>query len=153
MFPKMEDKRPPVTRGAIENFERASGLTLPKSYKEFLLETNGGAPTYDSFPVHGMADRKFETVQSFAGIGVPIPTTELAWGYDLYSGGIPSGILPIAGNGGGDWICLDLRDGQERVALWDFRHHWGTGEWREQDLYHIADSFEGFLKLLQPNPY
>jgi hypothetical protein len=46
-----------------------------------------------------------------------------------------------------------MRDGRERVVLWDHRPFWGTGEWRESDLYHVADSFEEFLASLRPNPY
>jgi hypothetical protein len=92
-------------------------------------------------------------MQSFAGIGVREPTDELAYSYDLYVGGFPRGIVPIAGNGGGDYTCLDLRNGKERVAFWDKRHFWGTGEWRERDFYHVADSFAEFLGSLRPNPY
>ncbi len=28
----------------------------------------------------------------------------------------------------------------------------GTGEWREQDLFHVADSFEQLLDMLEPVP-
>lgn len=153
MFPEIENGNPPTTLAAIEDFERERGLTLPRLYKEFLLATNGGSPKNPAFPIQGMPDRKFETIQAFLGIGVRVPTSELAYAHDLYSGGIPQGIVPIAGNGGGDYMCLDLRNGKERIAFWDLRHFWGTGEWRESDFYHVANSFAEFLALLQPNPY
>jgi hypothetical protein len=153
MFPKMTDANPPTTLAAIESFERERGLVLPGLYKEFLLAINGGAPEAPAFPIHGNPTASTGVMQSFAGIGVREPTSELAYAYDLYFGGIPRGIVPIAGNGGGDYICLDLRNGKERVAFWDKRHFWGTGEWRERDLYHVADSFAEFLGSLRPNPY
>jgi cell wall assembly regulator SMI1 len=150
MFPEMRRNNTPTTAAAIDEFERQRGITLPRSYKEFLLALNGGVPKFTAFPVHDVPGG-FQLVQSFAGIGVREPTDELAWSNDLYAGGIPHGIVLIAGNGGGDYICLDLRDGKERVAFWDKRHFWGTGEWRESDLYHVADSFAEFLASLRPN--
>jgi hypothetical protein len=153
MFPEITDANPPTTLAAIEDFERSRGLALPSHYKHFLLAINGGVPKAPAFPIQGMPNRPFEMVQAFSGIGVREPTDELAYAYDLYVGGFPDGIVPIAGNGGGDYVCLDLRDGRERVAFWDKRHFWGTGEWRESDLYQVANSFEEFLASLRPNPY
>jgi hypothetical protein len=153
MFPEIDNGNPPTTLAAIERFERERGVSLPRLYREFLLALNGGRPKHPAFPIQGLQGRPFEIVQAFAGIGVREPTDELAWSNDLYAGGIPHGIVLIAGNETGDYICLDLRGGRERVAFWDKRHFWGTGEWRERDLYHVADSFEEFLASLQPNPY
>ena len=153
MFPEMEDSSPPTTMTAIRNFEGERGIALPNSYREFLLASNGGVPLKSSFPLSGAGNRTWETVQVFFGVGVRWPTTELAYAYDLYAGGLAHGVVPIAGNGAGDYVCLDLRHGGERVAFWDQRHFWGTGEWREVDLYHVADSFAEFIASLRPSPY
>jgi cell wall assembly regulator SMI1 len=153
MFAGMTKSNPPTTPAAIEAFERDRGIVLPNAYKDFLLATNGGVPETPAFPVEGMPQSQIWIIQVFYGIGVRVPTNELAYGYDLYTGGFPPGIVPIAGDGMGNYICLDLRNGQERVAFWDHRHFWGTGEWRESDLYHVADSFAEFLGSLRPNPY
>lgn len=153
MFPEIIDGSPPTSMSAIERFEHDRGLALPEFYKQFLLATNGGVPKNSSFPIKGMALNSTGSVQAFFGIGVPWPTTELAHAFDLYQGGLPQGIVPIAGDGSGNYICLDLRDGHERVAFWDKRHFWGTGEWREGDLYHVANSFEEYLATLRPSPY
>jgi cell wall assembly regulator SMI1 len=152
----MIERNPPTTEAAIAKFEKDRELTLPPSYKAFLLATNGGVPDDTAFPVEGMQNTNIWGLQSFAGIGVAEPTSELAYGYDMYEGGIPSGIVPIAGDGMGNYVCLDLRKGTDRVAFWDKRHFWGSGEWRESDqsdLHHIANSFEEFLASLRPNPY
>jgi cell wall assembly regulator SMI1 len=153
MFPEMTQNNPPTTPVAIETFERDRGLVLPQRYKDFLLATNGGIPGAPAFPVEGMANTQVWVIQAFFGIGVREPTSELAYGYDLYAGGIPQGIVPIAADGMGNYICLDLRKGAERVAFWDKRHFWGAGEWRESDLHPVAGSFEDFLASLRPNPY
>jgi cell wall assembly regulator SMI1 len=153
MLPKMRMTNPPTTRAAIEKFEADRGIALPSRYKEFLLATNGGTPELSAFPLQGHPRAQVWGAEVFCGIGVPEPTEELAYGYDLYAGGIPQGIVPIAEDGMANYVCLDLRKGTDRVAFWDHRHFWGTGEWRESDLYHVADSFEEFIASLRPNPY
>jgi hypothetical protein len=152
-MPDMVEANPPTTIEAIEDFERTRSVTLPSSYKLFLLTSNGGVPALSHFPLAGRRGNPFESVQVFCGIGVRWPTTELSYALDLYRGGIPEGVVPIADQDGGSFICLDLRDGTDRVVFWDHRHFWSTGEWREQDVYRIAESFEAFLDLLRPNPY
>lgn len=153
MLPEIIDANPQTSSAAIEDFERRRDLALPGSYKEFLLATNGGIPATPAFPVEGIPRTRIWVIQAFFGVGVREPTNELSYGYDLYAGGIPGGIVPIASDGMGNYVCLDMRKGADRVAFWDKRHFWGTGEWRESDLYHVANSFEEFLASLRPNPY
>ncbi len=152
MIPEIVDGNPQTSLSAIEEFERDRGLALPALYRKFLLATNGGVPKCQSFPIQGMPLNPTGSVQAFFGIGVRWPTTELAYAYDLYAGGLPRGIVPIAGDGSGNYVCLDLRKGTDRVAFWDKRHFWGAGEWRESDLYHVASSFEEFLGFLCLHP-
>jgi len=140
-----------TTLAAIEAFERERDLVLPATYKDFLLASNGGVPETPIFPIQGMELNPFGGVQVFFGIDAKFSTSDLAETYDLYAGGIPAHIVPIASNGMGDYICLDLRGGGEKVVFWDKRPFWGTGEWRESDLYHVADSFEEFLGSLRPD--
>jgi hypothetical protein len=153
MFPEIIEGNPPTSTAAIEAFERERGLALPALYKQFLLVTNGGRPTSPLFPIDGMALNPQGSIQFFLGVeNRKWPVYDLAETHDWYAGGIPHGVVPIACTGMGDYICLDLRDGKERVAFWDHRHFWGTGEWRESDLYHVADSFAEFLASLRPDP-
>ena len=154
MFPEITEFNPPTSQAAIENFERHHELKLPALYRQFLLTTNGGRPKNPVFPIRGMPLNPAGSIQLFFGVENRTWTVyDLSKTLDFYAGRIPHDIVPIAGNGGGDYICLDLRNGGERVAFWDNRHFWGTGEWRESDLYHVADSFAEFLASLRPNPY
>lgn len=153
MFPNVRSANPPTTRTAIAEFERERGLALPDLYRQLLLVSNGGAPETPVFPIQGMALNPDGAIQVFFGMKARLPTSDLAKVYDMYFDGFPEGIVPIACTGFDDFICLDLRHGPDRVAFWDRRHFWGTGEWRESDLYHVANSFEEFLASLRPNPY
>jgi hypothetical protein len=149
----LRSANPPTTILAIEKFEDKHGLTLPERYKQFLLTSNGGVPETPAFPIEGFASNPLGAIQVFFGIDARLPTSDLVQVCDMYRGGFPEGIVPIACTDGDDFVCLDLRSGSDRVAFWDKRHFWGTGEWRERDLYHVADSFEEFLATLRPNPY
>ena len=153
MFPKIKEPNPPTSQAIIEDFESTRELTLPSLYKTFLLASNGGRPSPLTFPIEGMALNPLGAVHFFFGIGARLSAYDLASVYDLYAAGLPKSIVPIACTDGDDFVCLDLRDGGERVAFWDRRHFWGTGEWREGDLYHVANSFEEFLASLRPNPH
>jgi hypothetical protein len=92
-------------------------------------------------------------INFFFGVNAHLDVYDIEKTKRFYGNRIPKNILPIADNGMGDHVCLDLRGGKERVLFWDNRHFWSTGEWREQDLYPVADSFEAFLALLQPRRY
>ena len=146
MFTAMSDKHPPAPAGGIEEFETSRQLTLPSDYKRFLQKYNGGRPRENQFRIE-----EFQLeVQFFYGLEAPLRVYDLAYKYDfLVARGMPKFIVPV-GNSGLEctYYCLDLRKGGA-MCIWDQRHHWGTGEWREEDLYEVAENFDEFLALLQ----
>jgi hypothetical protein len=152
MFPTMhgETSATATTDLIIDEFEKSRNIRLPSLYRTFLKDTNGGIPDRRIYPITGMIDNPYGGIQCFFGFNKEIETDNIDSNYDFYVGGFPHGIVPIAANGGGDYVCLDLRNGNDRVAFWDKRHFWGTGEWRESDLYHVANTFENFLAALKP---
>lgn len=151
---EISDPNPPTNASSIAAFEVQAGVELPRSYKSFLLLTNGGRPSRTYFDVKNRPFSPEEALHYFLGLGITdYPTLDLLYPLNLYAGGIPSEVVPIANEDGGSYICLDLRHGGERVVYWDKAHFWSTGEWREDDLYPIADSFAEFLSLLRPSPH
>ena len=153
MFLEITDGNPPTSLPAIEEFEQSHGLSLPGSYKEFLLQANGGRPLTATFPIKGLALNPFGKVHFFFGIGAQLPVYDLVKTFDWFRHRIPAGIVPIACTAGSDYICLDLREEQGKVVYWDNRPFWGTGIWREQDLYHVADSFDEFITVMRSGPH
>lgn len=153
MFPTIRDGNPPTTPRVIAEFEGSRGLALPPLYKEFLLAANGGRPDMPAFPIKGMALNPIGAVHFFFGLDAKLAVYDLAQTFDWFLGKIPAGIVLIGSTDGSDYVCIDLRDGDDGVRFWDHRHHWGTGQWRESDFYHVANSFEEFLASLRPNPY
>ena len=153
MFPEIERLYGQTTPAAIADLEIRLGLTLPTLYKDFLQATNGGRPIAPMFPIHGMDLNPFGVIQVFFGIDAKFDSSDVVKSNDLYRGGIPAGVILIACTGGADYICLDLRNGGERVMFWDHRPYWGTGIWSESDFYFIAGSFAEFLASLRPSIY
>ena len=153
MILEFRRKNTSTTVAALSGFESSRNLKLPISYKQFLLTINGGIPDDIVYPIYGMINNKYGGIQVFFGMGTLPPMPSIETIYDTYAGAIPKDIIPMADNGGGDYVCIDLRNGYERVVFWDKRPFWGTGKWRETDLYHVADSFAGFLTSLRPSFY
>jgi SMI1 / KNR4 family (SUKH-1) len=149
MFPQMHGDLSPTTLESIARFEKNKRIKFPQSYRDFLVATNGGIPDTKYYPIEGMQFNPTGGIQLFFGLDKKIQQYSLEETYDLYVGGFPHGIVPIADDGGGNYVCLDLRNSADRVAYWDKRHFWGTGEWRETDLYHVADNFTAFVKELK----
>lgn len=153
MMPVLTNSFPPTSMSALEVFEQTRQVRLPATYKALLLQANGGTPEPSAFPIDGMELNPTGAVQVFFGLNTGGFEYDLAEMLDWFQPTIPAGIIPIACTGGADFICLDSRGGSDRVVFWDNRHHWGTGEWREEDLYHVANTFEEFIASLKPNVF
>ncbi|MFD2677609.1 SMI1/KNR4 family protein [Camelimonas lactis] len=145
----------PATFQEIGAFENACGAPLPRDYVEFLRAGQFTAQIARFFDAPD-ADGGFDALQCFFGFGLPWSTCNLDYVRQLYAGGAPDGVIPIAGNGAGDYVCLDLRGGdtarQAPVALWRIDHFWRAGEWREQDFIPLAESFSAFVLGLRQAP-
>ncbi len=153
MYPRMSDPNTPIKSGKVEEFEARIQRSLPEGYKIFLKATNGGQPELRAFPVKDYEDDNLDILNQFSGLGADKPSSDLLDDYDFFAGRIPDGIIIIGHTDGGDKLCFDLRNGKQKVVLWDHKHFWGTGEWREQDLYHVANTFDELLAAMYPNPY
>ncbi|MFC0283041.1 SMI1/KNR4 family protein [Camelimonas abortus] len=154
--------------GAWEN--RCGGL-VPRDFIEFLRQGGPLAPAARFFTLPARAGQEagaaeggkgsaaadgLESLQHLFGFGLPEPVCNLDYALGLYAGAIPAGVAPIGGNGGGDYLCLDLRGGdtarEAPVALWRVDHFWRTGVWREEDFIPVAPSFSGFMARLRLTP-
>lgn len=148
----VEQLNPRITEDDLATFSGRHNLLLPQDYGDFLLRNNGGRPEPDCFPIEGLPLNPFGNVQVFFGINAAILTEDLTTILTELPSSVPHGILPVACNGGGDFICLDLRKTNTPVVFWDRRPFWGNNIWNEKDLYRIADSFESFLESMRDLP-
>lgn len=144
MFTAMTDAYPTTDAKAIEDFEASQQFVLPSDYKKFLLQHNGGRPREDRLQ---FGDQSID-VQVFYGLLQSQKSYDIAYAYGFYlARGMPRHVVPVAcASIECSFYCLDLERGG--VSFWDQSHHWGTGEWREEDFYPLTDTFDEFLALL-----
>ena len=148
MLQNVVSSNPRISAEDVAAFEKLHGITLPGSYRKFLIEHNGGEPTPAIFPISGLVKNPDGEIQVFFGIRDSVPACDLDAILSDVETLIPVGVVPIAATGGGDYLVLDIRKMGAPVAFWDRRPFWGTDHWSEADLYRVAENFVALLRSL-----
>lgn len=138
------DAPSPATDGDIAAIENAIGNRFPGDYREFAKRFSGGSPNETNFEFPDD-----ETGTFYASVGEFFTLTPeddrniLRWmeRTDFF----PSGLVPIAGDGGGNYICFDFRSDTSNppVVFWHSGRR-GLGS----EISFVDKSFSGFVKLL-----
>ena len=140
-------------------FEARHGISLPMQYRQFLLNTNGGVPNnkYSESPDRRKAPfTKAALINSFLGF-------DSGGHYDLdswicaYAGRLPEYFIPIAGDQGGNVVCLATAGKFEgQVFFWDHEDEYNVGFPEEGDasdyydnVYLLGTGFNEFFEKLQ----
>lgn len=132
----------------LSEAEAKLNAKLPKAYREFLKNTNGGKPVNCKFSFKS-ADGTEEdsTVHYFFGLCSGRVGNLLAK-FDLYKGRIPLGHLPIASDPFGNLILIRLFGQDPPVVFWD--HEKELDEPTGSNVSPIAKSFSEFIANLKP---
>lgn len=142
-----------VTDADLRRIEEVIGLPLPADYRDFLAAVHGGTLQYAvRLPPHDPGGHLVEFSQLFAakgdGAGTLVgewrshPSTYLA---EL----LPAPILPVARDGGGSMLFLDLRE-ESHGAVWAFVHGlpaWAGGVNQDRGGV-VAPSWTEYLDML-----
>ena len=102
MIDRIEETSRQLTSEDVGVLEAAMGIQLPDDYRSFLLKFNGGRPIPNGFPIEGMYNNPFGTIQVFFGVDNPIESCNIAWNFDVARDRLPGNLLPIACTGTGD---------------------------------------------------
>jgi hypothetical protein len=136
----------PLSEDMLHGAELLFGVTLPADYRECVRVNHGGHPQPRDFTVRGVTGswgsclavllsldwRRPENVWSvLAGLAV--------------DGQFPDGLFPIAGDGGGDLLCLDFRGRPAGPAVVYWSHEVGG----EEGVVPVAGSFGELLSFLR----
>ena len=153
MTVKVTDPAEPISLDEIKEAEKRMGLTLPKDYRDFLLESNAGRPEQPC--VFEMKDPHRDsmqegTVERFLGI-TKSERTNLEDRVNGSRDRMPPDVIPIAYDPGGNLICLSIKGKhKDEVYFWDHEFEAEEDEEPTRDnLYLISKSFSGFLKDLR----
>lgn len=140
----IDNAGPPIDIDDIAELEAELGAVLPDSYRKFLLQHNGGAPTPDTIDVPGATGSPTD-VQVFFGIGRSVESSDLAWNIALV-GERCSGLhlLPIACDSGGNLFCLKLEHGAATKVIYCDLDDPNCAS------FEVAASFDEFVARLRP---
>lgn len=125
----------------LEAFEKKQDIKLPKYYREFLLEYNGGYPNPS---VYKISDDEGESVLNiFYGIGNMYDNLEKK--LDFFDEILDLEFIPIADDPGGNQICLGLN---EEYCGQIF--HWNHDEEHDgmKNMYFLANNINEFIENL-----
>jgi cell wall assembly regulator SMI1 len=131
-----------VTQQDISEFEKSFEVRLPKDYKDFLLETNGGRPEKSFFPFEddGFGIGWFYNLKN--GKYTLEFTLELLW---IAEQTIPRNLIPIARGHGADFycICLDTAN-YGQIYVWHGN--------MDVEPFKVANSFSELIEGLTDDP-
>jgi hypothetical protein len=146
---KMEKVYKNLNESVLSAIEEFWGFGLPKSYRKFLLETNGGIPSNGYFYFYKKKDRSFIT--SFFGVVKDFNNNILI--KEKYANNrVPGNMLPIGRDVYGNLILISVKNKDRgKIYFWDHEMEANTeaGEIADyRNLILISDSFDEFMNGL-----
>jgi hypothetical protein len=149
---RMTNSNPPILESTLTKFENEIGVSLPSDYKEFLLQHNGGCPHPDYFPMQGPTpELSFGELQFLFSFS-PGDSLDLRWNLKTYRQRVPSDLLPIGCDPGGNLLCIAI-SGEQRGAMYFWDHGFETAVEGKKppdysNVYFVAPSFTHLLESL-----
>ncbi len=151
---KMSIANHPIALEDIAIFERDFNIRLPDDYRAFLLQNNGGRPEEDwcfDFVEVGRTEVTGSCVSDFYALD---PDEVMRW-HDLRrarfaqidSQKLPDGLLIIAVDPGGNYICMSVAEEDYGHVVFA-NHELEVSETGYHVVSPVADSFTDFLDML-----
>ena len=145
MIFEMEISHNKVHAIEIDACERRLNFQFHEAYKNFLLNQNGGMPINSMFKYNAT---KVSSVNFFFGINVEEEFANLEENFRIYRERLPNNFLPIAGDPGGNLICMG---GENKESIYFWLHEAESSPPTMKNMYLIANTFQGFLESLEPD--
>jgi len=140
----------PLTEEDIARAEDRMGRSVPLAYRNFLLAHNGGRPQPDGFRAYGkngeLEDGSY--VKWFFGINTGEYYSSLEDKLATYRRRMPSNLLPIASDPGGNVVCLSA-NGPDAGSVYFWHHEFETQPPTYDNVWFVAPSFDEFINGLQ----
>lgn len=134
----------PATDEDITAIENTVGHRFPDDYREFAKHYSGGSPNERDFEFpDDVAGTFYASASEFFSLRLNDDGNLLSQMEQTEF--LPSDLIPFARDGGGNYICLDLRSGSTRppVVFWHNGRR-GLGD----EISFVAKSFSDFVELL-----
>ena len=127
--------------GNLEFFEKNQNINLPKDYRDFLLEYNGGYPNPG---IYKISDELGESILNiFYGIGSMYDNLKKK--FDIFDEILEMGFIPIADDPSGNQICIGISK-----ECFGQIFHWAHDEEHDkmENMYFLSNNFNEFLDSL-----
>ena len=143
--------RPPVSMDVLDEHEHILGVTFPQDFRLVIQMCPGGQPLergdfWIEHPAHGRLGSGLGALVNLDSIedvnSMQFCTHALHHYHQL-----PAHIIPIAIDGGGDYMCFDYGESPSHPCVVYYSHEAA----RETAFCHLADSFTEFLEMLEPS--
>ena len=136
---------PALSEADLESLEAKLGVVLPVAYRQFLMTHNGGRPEPDGVDVPGYDETD---VQVLFGLGRTIESSCIEWNLDTLANRLPSGLVPVATDSGGNVFLLSLRGADHGAVLYgDLDAVFGDLD-AELPIFMVSPTFDDFLASL-----
>lgn len=139
-----------LDKNVVDALEQLWNFGLPRDYKEFLINYNGGNPDPCCFSFKNTPE-KGSFIDNLFGV-IKDLNNNLLLNIDLYKNRIPTNFIPIGDDPGGNLILLSVKTPDRgKVYFWDHEMEADTDQGEIADysnLTLISDSFEEFLNGL-----
>ena len=139
-----------LTTHELDQFAQQLPSSLPLDYREFLLQYNGGQPEPATFLID--AEQGTTDLQWLYGLHDGPDWANLWRARDVYHNRVPSELLPIGHDSGGNLVCISLgTEDRGAVYFWDHEREVPEGQPPiRTNLHRVARSFTDFLQRLAP---
>jgi cell wall assembly regulator SMI1 len=149
----MSDSFQSISLAQINQLETAIQAKFPESYKNFLLQHNGGSPEPCVFEYIDASETRLGCINNFLGIhsGELSNLHDYIETYKVFQKRLPDDVFPIANDPGGNLICISLAAHDTgTIYFWDHELEADEGEEPSYaNLFFIARSFDDFIKSLR----
>jgi len=132
---------PPASPELVRRLAERIGAPLPASYRDYLLEQDGGRLAPNN-----------EAVKTVFGLG-DVPDGSNMWRkLTTYAGRVPSWLLPVASDEYGNLFAVSLRQQDNgSVWFWDHEEEADQGEPpSDENIEYKAEDWPGFVAGLGP---
>lgn len=136
----------PITEEDIKNLERSIGVSIPPSYRGFLLKNNGGRPEPNGIIINGLGGEETDIAWFNAVIDSEESNTIKSTIGIIREGYPHKNVLPIARDSGGSIFCIDLEEDADFPVV--FVEAGGAWQEKPYEPLFVAPNFEAFLDMI-----
>jgi len=139
---------PEASEGKVREFEQLLGARLPDDYRNYLLRHNGEMPCKTDYWMPGEKNWIESVAEMYALIPADPPQSLNQFIIEDY--GVPSGWLPIANSGYGDFPVISLLEEDQGAIYYLFHEEHGYDPTeRDRGVYRLASNFNVWINSLQ----